>query len=57
MRLYCHGHDWRLILPEAYLAQNALVQADLEIEQNYLQDIGWSLTIEEAGIPAEHSDD
>ncbi|MGL4270600.1 MAG: exopolyphosphatase, partial [Plesiomonas sp.] len=57
MRLSCQGHDWRLLLPQEYLAQNALVQADLEIEQNHLQDIGWSLTIEEAGMPAESHDD
>ncbi|MGL4602356.1 MAG: exopolyphosphatase [Plesiomonas sp.] len=49
-RLSTQDHDWELSLPAQYLQQNMLVQADLEIEQQYLQDIGWSLTLSEAPL-------
>ncbi|PHM50061.1 exopolyphosphatase [Xenorhabdus miraniensis] len=42
-----HGH-WTLYLPANYLTQNALVQLDLEKEQEYWRDVtGWNLHIKE----------
>lgn len=41
----CH---WTLTFPTNYFSQNALVQLDLEREQNYWKDLsGWQLTINE----------
>ncbi|MBC8954358.1 exopolyphosphatase [Xenorhabdus sp. PB62.4] len=42
-----HGH-WTLYLPANYLTQNALMQLDLEKEQEYWSDVtGWNLHIKE----------
>lgn len=48
LHLSTHDNHWTLCFPCGYLAQNNLVQLDLEREQAYWNDIvGWKLMIEE----------
>lgn len=54
LKLITDDSSWKLYFPAGYLAQNNLVQLDLEREQSWWRDVdGWKLTIGEEKIVTE----